>query len=375
MSCWNLVKRSLHLSHLSASRWKSQIWSRPWTHQHHVHLYANNITKPTSTIHTPVPPPSCHQHHTIAIRSPTQSLASSRTWRVNSTSHHLLPKTKKSPYPLVNKCMLIANKGKWLFPVSFYTVDVIDGFEDMDCKSSQWCSCMLNKDTFESTSQVTYVRPTYQKACCLYEDNHELASKFSGYGCTKQGAWANFHNAAEAGRVDDESESDFNEINNSHDEVIQLDILPEEFLHDDEEDISWSQHCNYCNEELPTCPSQILLDLQTHLDSWGVHNGANGHDMSANPNHRYICPIMETIEYCQWHWFELVGYPNAANNSTWFSAVPVNFDILPAHLKALEPQLNQVYMNPFKNIFYESLAVHGTIAAGEYATMLTSSAG
>ena len=126
---------------------------------------------------------------------------------------------------------------------------------------------MLNKDTFESTSQVTYVRPTYQKAHCLYEDNHELASKFSGYGCTKQGAWANFHNAAEAGRVDDESESDFNEINNSHDEVIQLDILPEEFLHDDEEDISWSQHCNYCNEELPTCPSQILLDLQTHLDS------------------------------------------------------------------------------------------------------------
>ena len=161
MSCWNLVKRSLHLSHLSASRWKSQIWSRPWTHQHHVHLSANNITKPTSTIHTPVPPPSCHQHHTIAIWSPTQSLASSCAWRVNSTSHRSLPKTKKSPYPLVNKCMLIANKGKWLFPVSFYTVDVIDGFEDMDCKSSQWCSRMLNKDTFESTSQVTYVRPTY----------------------------------------------------------------------------------------------------------------------------------------------------------------------------------------------------------------------
>lgn len=109
------------------------------------------------------------------------------------------------------------------------------------------------------------MRPTYQKAHCLYD--HELASKFSGYGCTKQGAWANFHNAAEAERVDDESESDFNEINNSHDEVIQLDILPEEFLHDDEEDINWSQHCNYCNEELPTCPSQILLDLQTHLDS------------------------------------------------------------------------------------------------------------
>ena len=84
---------------------------------------------------------------------------------------------------------------------------------------------------------------------------------------------------------------------------------------------------------------------------------------------------METIEYCQLHWFELVGYPDAANNSTWFSAVPVNFDILPAHLKALEPQLNQVYMNPFENRFYESLAVHRTNAAGEYATMSTLSVG
>lgn len=55
-----LGERSLHLSHLSASRWKSQIWSRPQSHQHHVHLSTKNIAKPTSTIHihTPVPPPS-----------------------------------------------------------------------------------------------------------------------------------------------------------------------------------------------------------------------------------------------------------------------------------------------------------------------------
>ena len=133
--------------------------------------------------------------------------------------------------------MSIANKGEQLFPTSFYTVDVIDGFEDMDRKSSQRRPRMLNKDAFESTFQVTYVRPTYQKAHCLYEDNRELASKFPGYGCTKQGAWANFHNTAEAGGVDDKSESDFNEVDNSHNEVIQLDVLPEEFLHNDEEDI------------------------------------------------------------------------------------------------------------------------------------------
>ena len=331
--------------------------------KHHTHTSTPTITS------------SRRQRHTIVIRSPTQSPASSRTRRVNSTSCHLLPKTKKSPYPLVNKHMSIANKGERLFPTSFYTVDVIDGFEDMDRKSSQRRPRMLNKDAFESTFRVTYVRPTYQKARRLYEDNRELASKFSGYGRTKRGAWANFRNAAEAGGVDDESESDFNEVDNSHNEVIQLDVLPEEFLHNDEEDIDWSQHCNYCDEELPTCPSQILLDLQTHLDSRSVHDGANGHDASANPNHRYIRPIVETIEYCQRHRFELVGYPNAANNSTWFSAVPVNFDILPARLKALEPQLNQVYMNPFENIFYESLAVHGTNTAGEYVTMSTSSAG
>ena len=96
---------------------------------------------------------------------------------------------------------------------------------------------MLNKDAFELTFWVTYVRPTYQKAHHLYENNCELAFKFSGYGHTKWGAWANFCNTAEAGGVDDESESDFNEVNNSHDEVIQLDVLPEEVLHDDEEDI------------------------------------------------------------------------------------------------------------------------------------------
>ena len=155
--------------------------------KHHTHTSTPTITS------------SCHQCHTIVIRSSTQSLASSCTWRVNSTSCHLLSKTKKSPYLLVNKCMSIANKGKQLFPTSFYTVDVIDGFEDMDRKSSQRRPRMLNKDAFESTFQVTYVRPTYQKAHCLYEDNCELASKFSGYGRTKQGAWANFHNTAEAG--------------------------------------------------------------------------------------------------------------------------------------------------------------------------------
>lgn len=84
---------------------------------------------------------------------------------------------------------------------------------------------------------------------------------------------------------------------------------------------------------------------------------------------------METVEYCQRHCFEWDGYPDAANNTTWFGAVPVNFDLLPTHLEALASQLNKVYKHLFRNVFFESLNTHGVNTAGEYATMSLTSAG
>ena len=81
------------------------------------------------------------------------------------------------------------------------------------------------------------------------------------------------------------------------------------------------------------------------------------------------------IEYCQCHWFELTDYPCAANNTTWFGALPVDFDSLPSHVRALEPYLNEVYMNPFDNAFYEDLSGHGLGLASEYASMSMTSVG
>lgn len=84
---------------------------------------------------------------------------------------------------------------------------------------------------------------------------------------------------------------------------------------------------------------------------------------------------METVEYCQRHRFKWDGYPDAANNTTWFGAVPVNFDLLPTRLEALASQLNKVYKHLFRNVFFESLNTHGVNTAGEYATMSLTSAG
>ena len=247
-------------------------------------------------------------------------------------------------------------------------------------------------DAFESVFGVTYMRTTYQKTCQIYDDNPNLAAKMSSYGHTKHGTWAKFCEAVESRHATDaSSKSDLDEneldldMNNEksdqeEDEASQLEVSLDPHANSDkesspDEDIDRSQHCNYCDEPLPLHLLQKLLDLQHQLDAQSTHDGANGRDLSANPNHRFIRPFVETVEYCQRHRFKRDGYPDAANNTTWFGAVPVNFDLLPACLEALAPQLNKVYKHPFRNVFFESLNTHGVNTVGEYATMSMTSAG
>ena len=64
-----------------------------------------------------------------------------------------------------------------------------------------------------------------------------------------------------------------------------------------------------------------------------------------------------------------------ANNTVWFGALPVDFDSLPTHHSALEPYLNEIYINPFGNVFYKDLASHGLDITSEYVTMSMTSAG
>ena len=201
----------------------------------------------------------------------------------------------------------------------------------------------------------------------------------SSYGCTKRSTWAKFCEVVELRHATDassESDLDMNseKSDEEEDEASQLEVSLDPHANSDE-DIDWSQHCNYCDEPLPLHLSQKLLDLQHQLDARSTHDGANGRDLSANPNHRFIRPFVETVEYCQRHRFEQDGYPDATNNTTWFGAIPVNFDLLPARLEALAPQLNKVYKHPFGNVFFESLNTHGINTAGEYATMSMTSAG
>ena len=288
----------------------------------------------------------------------------------------------------MNESKSTVNKGERLFPTSYYVTDLIDGFEDMDHKLSQRRPRVLQKAAFESAFGVTFMRPTYQKTRRLVDSNPDLISKFVAYGRSEHGIWKRFNRAAELGDSDTHSEGSESELdiaqedNQGLNEATQEEQLQvpnagnEDNLNGDvEENIDWSQHCMYCDELLPANPSQQLLDLQDDLDLRSVHDGVNGHDASLNPRHRFIQPIVQTIKYCQRHWFELTDYPRAANNTTWFGALPVDFDSLPSRVRALEPYLNEVYMNPFDNAFYEDLSGHGLGLAGEYASMSTTSAG
>ena len=173
--------------------------------------------------------------------------------------------------------------------MSYYIVDLATGFNDMDHKSLQQRPRVMQRDAFESVFGVTYMQTTYQKTRQIYDDNPNLAAKMSSYGHTKRGTWAKFCEAVELRHATDassESDLDMNseKSDEEEDKASQLEVSLDPHANSDE-DIDWSQHCNYCNEPLPLHLSQKLLDLQHQLDARSTHDGANGRDLSANPNH------------------------------------------------------------------------------------------
>lgn len=266
----------------------------------------------------------------------------------NNSAHGSLPLSSTKPlFPLANVHMSTVNKGEQFFPTSYYIVDLATGFNDMDHKSLQRCPRVMQQDAFESVFGVTYMRTTYQKTRWIYDDNPDLAAKMSSYGHTKRSTWVKFCKVVESRHATDASSENKSDLDmnskksdEEEDEASQLEVALDPHANFDEEsspneDIDWSQHCNYCNEPLPLHLLQKLLDLQYQLDAQSTHDGANGRDLSTNPNHRFIWLFVEMVEYCQRHHFEWDSYPDAANNMTWFGAVPVNFDLLPTRLEAL----------------------------------------
>lgn len=133
---------------------------------------------PTTTP-TPTPAPSSHcQCHAKAVQSLILAGSSHKlqsTMSDNNSTHGSLPLASTKPlFPLANACMSTVNKGKRLFPTSYYIVNLATGFNDMDHKSLQQCPQVMQWDAFESVFGVTYMQTTYQKTHRIYNDNPTL---------------------------------------------------------------------------------------------------------------------------------------------------------------------------------------------------------
>lgn len=150
----------------------------------------------------------------------------------------------------------------------------------------------------------------------------------------------------------------------------------------DLDDAYYALCCAYCDEPLPPSPSEELRFLQSILDAKSSKDGRNGLDMSPNPFHRHIRPIVTTLNYCVQHRFESKEVA-ILNNAVWSAAIPVEFHSLKARVKSLLPRLRTVVENPHDNEFYKDLeaAIKKTGSAralgirGECASFERTSAG
>lgn len=220
------------------------------------------------------------------------------------------------------------------------------------------------------TPAATWKRFVYEARTNLAASEAEVLSSEEGQGGTRESSVISIEDGSEDDQVDATMAS-------------VLEVSDEEDIESENGGmlVDWSLMCPYCDETLPSEPSDrlkhscVLLDQKSTLDR-------NNPGVLANPYHRSIHPITTTLEYCTRHRFEL-NSANLVRNSAWVSALPVCFEDLEHQVISLVNILEDVSNYPLDNEFYQdlqrSIAASGESkafgAVGQYSSINRTSAG
>lgn len=273
--------------------------------------------------------------------------------------------------PLANNAQ--GPRGERAWPGSFFAVDIITGMERMTAMLQQRHPSVNREQAFKSVFGIKHwAMSMYTKHRRIYMANQNMIQRFQAMECTPNSTWRRFEYEAKTDVVEDHSEDKHRESSvisidddsgEEQGDAIMVSVVEVSDEEDPESDpgsedegmfiSDWTLMCPYCDETLPSEPSDRLKHSRILLDEKSILDCDNL-DVSPNPYHRYIRPFVNTLEYCTRHRFEL-NLANSLRNSAWASALPVHFEDLEHRVTSLINILEDVSNYPLDNEFYQDL--------------------
>ncbi|KAF6743136.1 hypothetical protein DFP72DRAFT_1080813 [Ephemerocybe angulata] len=264
------------------------------------------------------------------------------------------------------------------YPFDFAVCDVVDGLKELDrLKDLKHDNC----DTFSKVfRKAPYVKTTLNDHRVKWkkEVSAALQKKYVGYGRTKEGLYDNLlkevnqekmvkrrgnrrRSSVQSASSASES-SDDSDTSDGESDTVELEsrasktaveaeegaskLSSEGFVNEisDDEPLTTVDLCPFCDEPMPTSPSDSLKKDLARLVELSIPD-----PLLANPNHRRASTRLHA-SFCQRHEYERIEVPKAQARQ-WPDTI--DFDALPGRVKACEEMLTDVMENIDSSDFFE----------------------